>query len=442
MTGDDNRDGDQPETSNPSPPVPPPTQQIPHTVSSGMIKVLPPKTDEEVVARERERKARTTLLMALPEDHLVKFYKMADAKEMVYIKEVFKVPTFFLVLSGFDYENKPGLDTLSFDDLYNNLRVFEHDVKGTSASSSSNTHNVAFVSADNTSNTNDINDDDIEEMDLKWQVAMISMRIKKFHKRTRRNLAKGNQDSRRRDVGYNGNKAKDNEVLKEKEDLKTKFKNWQNSSKNLSRVLNTQMSANDKFGLGYGDYRYGSILSYENEVLQSVFMNKESDLEDTPVNDIYVEGMHAVPPPMTGNYMPSGLDVEIDYFEFTYGPKQTSVDESDTKPSEYASCESLKSQERRPRNQDSSRKTVIVEDTSSKAMVAIDGVDLEKIHEDDLEEMDLKWQLALLSMRARRWDTLQWSTEVQGVKKVGQGIKTAKKDCDCRRYIFQSNGGD
>nr|GEX77136.1 ribonuclease H-like domain-containing protein [Tanacetum cinerariifolium] len=44
--------------------------------------VLPLKTAEEVVARERERKARTTLLMALPEDHLEKFYKMADAKEM------------------------------------------------------------------------------------------------------------------------------------------------------------------------------------------------------------------------------------------------------------------------------------------------------------------------------------------------------------------------
>nr|GFA94619.1 ribonuclease H-like domain-containing protein [Tanacetum cinerariifolium] len=29
--------------------------------------------------------------------------------------------------------------------------------------------------------------------------------------------------------------------------------------------------------------------------------------------------------------------------------------------------------------------------------------DLEQIHEDDLEEMDLKWQLALLSIRARRY---------------------------------------
>nr|GEV32107.1 ribonuclease H-like domain-containing protein [Tanacetum cinerariifolium] len=345
---------------------------------------------------------------------------------------------------------KPGLDTLSFDDLYNNLRVFECDVKGTTASSSSNTQNVTFVSADNTSSTNDINDDDLEEMDLKWQVAVISMRIKKFYKRTCRNIqfdardtvgfdktkvecfnchkiwhfsrdcrAKGNQDSR----GRYGGSGSDNEVqscsktcaksyarlkklydeqrdklgdasveitaytlalkkvkaqllchqqnqlayeqkikfikvdlddktdvltyhkkllaeaLKEKEDLKTKVENWQNSSKNLNRLLNTQMSANDKFGLGYGDYRYGSILSYENEVLQSVFMNKECDLENTLVNDRYAEGMHTVPPPMTGNYMPSGPDVEIDYSKFTYGPKQTSADESDSKPVEYASSD-------------------------------------------------------------------------------------------------------
>nr|GEY85184.1 hypothetical protein [Tanacetum cinerariifolium] len=47
------------------------------------------------------------------------------------------------------------LDTLRFDDLYNNLRVFERDVKGTLASSS-NTQSVAFVSAENTSNTNDV----------------------------------------------------------------------------------------------------------------------------------------------------------------------------------------------------------------------------------------------------------------------------------------------
>ncbi|GJU63628.1 hypothetical protein Tco_1245463 [Tanacetum coccineum] len=38
--------------------------------TSGQIKILPPRTAEEIVARERERETRTTLLMALPEDHL------------------------------------------------------------------------------------------------------------------------------------------------------------------------------------------------------------------------------------------------------------------------------------------------------------------------------------------------------------------------------------
>ncbi|GKA91131.1 hypothetical protein Tco_0813001 [Tanacetum coccineum] len=32
--------------------------------------------------------------------------------------------------------------------------------------------------------------------------------------------------------------------------------------------------------------------------------------------------MHVIPPPMIGNYMPSGPDIEIDYSQFTYGPKQ------------------------------------------------------------------------------------------------------------------------
>ncbi|GJR92677.1 hypothetical protein Tco_0264851, partial [Tanacetum coccineum] len=132
------------------------------------------------------------------------------------------------------------------------------------------------------------------------------------------------------------------EAEKEKEDLKAKVEKWHNSSKNLGKLLNTQMSANDKFGLGYGDYRYDGILSYENEVLQSVFMNKESDLENQPLYDRSdtTEGMHVVPPPMTGNYMPSGPDIEIDYSQFTYGPKQSQPSESKTQTSDFDTCES------------------------------------------------------------------------------------------------------
>ncbi|GKB05651.1 hypothetical protein Tco_0833846 [Tanacetum coccineum] len=52
------------------------------TDTQGVVKVLSPRTAKEILARERERKARTTLLMALPEDHLAKFHKITDAKEM------------------------------------------------------------------------------------------------------------------------------------------------------------------------------------------------------------------------------------------------------------------------------------------------------------------------------------------------------------------------
>ncbi|GJZ08505.1 ribonuclease H-like domain-containing protein [Tanacetum coccineum] len=86
-----------------------------------------------------------------------------------------------------------------------------------------------------------IDEFDLEEIDLKWQVAMISMRIKKFYKKTGRRLhfdakelvgfdksklkcynchkkghfakeckSKGNQESRRRDAWNSGYKAKDN----------------------------------------------------------------------------------------------------------------------------------------------------------------------------------------------------------------------------------------
>nr|GEU80880.1 hypothetical protein [Tanacetum cinerariifolium] len=138
-----------------------------------MIKVLPPKTAKEVVARERERKARTTLLMALPEDHFangqglhkgynrfqtllsqLEIHGAGVSHEDANQKFLRSLPSSWSQVALI-IRTKPGLDTFSFDDLYNNLRVFEHDVKGTIASSS-NTHNVAFVSTDNTSNTNDV----------------------------------------------------------------------------------------------------------------------------------------------------------------------------------------------------------------------------------------------------------------------------------------------
>ncbi|GKB21855.1 putative ribonuclease H-like domain-containing protein [Tanacetum coccineum] len=106
---------------------------------------------------------------------------------------------------------------MSMDDLYNNLKLYEPEVKGMSSSSLS-TQNIAFVSSSNNNNSNtngavmdaiicanslasqpnnpqlahedlqQIYPNDLEEMDLRWQMAMFTMRARRFFKNTSRKL--------------------------------------------------------------------------------------------------------------------------------------------------------------------------------------------------------------------------------------------------------------
>ncbi|GJT85048.1 putative ribonuclease H-like domain-containing protein [Tanacetum coccineum] len=403
------------------------------TDTNGVVKVLPPKTAEEILARERERKARTTLLMALPEDHLAKFHKMTDAKEMwdaiksrfggndeskkmqKYILkqqfEGFSVSKSEGLHKGYDrfqsllsqleihgagvstedanqkflrslpsswsqvslvMRTRPGVDSLSFDDLYNNLRVFESDVKGSTRSSSR--RRLHF--------------------DAKEPVGFNKSKLECYNCHKKGHFAKecrskGNQESRRRDAWNSGYKAKDNGTRPGKQeetkalvtldgdgvdwtshsedeednhafmaysssgsytevtscskeckesyaklkklydeqreqlgDASIEIKAYTQALKKAEAQLVAhqqsqlcQMSARDKAGLGYGNQIHEGVLSYENEVFGSVFESRSSDIENSPVNDRYAEGMHVVPPPMTGIYIPSGPDVEIDDVE-------------------------------------------------------------------------------------------------------------------------------
>ncbi|GJV57803.1 ribonuclease H-like domain-containing protein [Tanacetum coccineum] len=127
--------------------------------------------------------------------------------------------------------NKPDIDEIDIDDLYNNLKVYEDEMKR-SSSSTSTSQNLAFLSSENTSSTNEvstasgdfgvsiaggisqvsstscahdvacyffaqpttspqlenedfqqIDEDDFEELDLRWQVAMLTVRCYNFHKK-------------------------------------------------------------------------------------------------------------------------------------------------------------------------------------------------------------------------------------------------------------------
>ncbi|GJX49848.1 hypothetical protein Tco_0276693 [Tanacetum coccineum] len=90
--------------------------------------VTPPTSIEEKAQRRAELKARSTLLMALPNEHQLNFNSYKDAKTLM---------------------NKPEIETLSLDDLFNNLKAYELEVKGTS-SSTINSYSVAFLSSSST----------------------------------------------------------------------------------------------------------------------------------------------------------------------------------------------------------------------------------------------------------------------------------------------------
>ncbi|GKA28050.1 ribonuclease H-like domain-containing protein [Tanacetum coccineum] len=70
----------------------------------------------------------------------------------------------------------------------NNLKVYEAEIKGQSKHKPSQTPQMCFGQASASTYADDIDTDDLEEMDLKWQVAMLTMRVKRFLKKTGRNL--------------------------------------------------------------------------------------------------------------------------------------------------------------------------------------------------------------------------------------------------------------
>ncbi|GJY27716.1 hypothetical protein Tco_0403483 [Tanacetum coccineum] len=125
--------------------------------------------------------------------------------------------------------------------------------------------------------------------------------------------SKGNQDSRRRDAWNTRNKDKDSrrrsddktDVLtyhkkllakaeKEKEELKAKVEKWHNSSKSLNILLNSQMSARDKAGLGSSDFTSCESNSSE-KTYESMPESVVNEPKIKPVRSVNQANKHAGP---------------------------------------------------------------------------------------------------------------------------------------------------
>nr|GEX86179.1 hypothetical protein [Tanacetum cinerariifolium] len=321
---------------------------------NGVKSEVPPKFAQAILARQRERKAKCILLLANPDEYQLR--SSSNSQNVAFLS---------------------AKDTNSINEVNTTNGVSTaagHSSSG-QASSSSYINDLMFSFFARQSNSpqsddddlEQIDHDDLEEMNLKWQVECFNChRRGHFAKECRapRNQGNKNEDATYRNndnnkrivpvessdalviqdnalvvqdgLGYDWSytaqeestefnlmaytSGSDTETyksvrsnLKGKEDLKAKLEQFEISSKNLNKLINSQLSAKDKTSLGYGD----QLSESDSEVLPSVFYSRSSDGDDNPTNDKFKkdDGYHAVPPPLTGNYMPPLADLSFAGFD-------------------------------------------------------------------------------------------------------------------------------
>ncbi|GKC11209.1 hypothetical protein Tco_1007991 [Tanacetum coccineum] len=191
---------------------------------TSVTKMSIPVTAKEKADKKNDVKARSLLLMALPNEHQLTFSQYPDAKTMFAAIEIRfrgnaatkKTQKTLLKqrYENFSASSAESLDSifnilqkivsrlaiLASDDLYNNFKIVEQEVKKSIGASNGN-QNMAFMSAPSTSSTNDevstaspkncfktlqvlklkqIHEYDLEAMDLKWQLSLLSMKVKRW----------------------------------------------------------------------------------------------------------------------------------------------------------------------------------------------------------------------------------------------------------------------
>nr|GEU98368.1 ribonuclease H-like domain-containing protein [Tanacetum cinerariifolium] len=128
------------------------------------------------------------------------------------------------------------------------------------------------------------------------------------------------------------------QATQEKQDLMTKLDNehanqakWNNNGKNLYKLIDSSMSVRTKRGLGLDKYIGQGELGIDDSKF-SIFHTNSDELEGHPIYNRFasVDHMKAVPPPLTGNYMPPSNIPDIDESQMVYGKKATDSSEIKT----------------------------------------------------------------------------------------------------------------
>nr|GEW84103.1 hypothetical protein [Tanacetum cinerariifolium] len=323
--------------------------------------------------KTRERKAKSSLLMAIQDENLVRFHGIKDGKILWAAiktrfdgnveskkmqKNAFKagvstedanqkllksLPSAWRNISLI-MRNKHDIDNLDIDDLYNNLKVYEADIKSSSRPPS-NSQNVAFISIESTTITNEINAaysvstatcHSSQAQEESWslmgknQLVLIKPRLSALTVIEEGTLPgitdqPGIQGTGVEMLGMQG--TEDDMMIKEEEATDFAF---------MAFTSNPSSS---------------SSLNSEEEVTETMFDNCSSEEKNSLTNDRFKkgEGYHAVPPPLTGNYMPPksdllfvGLDDSIYKFKISETVASLIKDEKDAPKTSTAYVEKLK----------------------------------------------------------------------------------------------------
>ncbi|GJW83934.1 ribonuclease H-like domain-containing protein [Tanacetum coccineum] len=158
-----------------------------------------------------EMKARGTLLIALPNKDQLKFHLYKDAKLLMEAIEKRYGGNKESKKSVGDSRNKEKIETITLDDLYNNLKIYEPELNQvqakihkmwllcpltalTATARAAQMKQITLLMDQPNSpqltqeDLEQIDPDDLEEMDLQWEMAMLTIKAKRFIKRTCRKL--------------------------------------------------------------------------------------------------------------------------------------------------------------------------------------------------------------------------------------------------------------
>nr|GEX64417.1 putative ribonuclease H-like domain-containing protein [Tanacetum cinerariifolium] len=176
---------------------------VPTRVIEGVLQPVAPTTAEQRLARKNELNARGIDQIHDRLQKLVsqlKIHRVSLSQEDVNLKFLRSLPSEWKTHTLI-WRNKAELEEQSLDDLFNSLKIYETKVKQ-SSSIGTTTQRLAFVSSYHTDSTTDsvsaaasvsaicakllIDVDDLEEMDLRWQMAMLTMRARRSPRDSRR----------------------------------------------------------------------------------------------------------------------------------------------------------------------------------------------------------------------------------------------------------------